>query len=117
MSLHRLKWLAMVVPVLFLGGLDYLRHAIFPGILHSNEGFLFLGALLLAGSVIFGQAVFGIFDRMQTRLSLQNQELLALHQAGLAITGDLGLESAASWWAHATARSRCWTKTGTSASS
>lgn len=93
MDLRRLKWLAVLVPMLFLGAVDYARHVLYPALLHAWPGYILVSGVVLIGTLFFAETIFGVIDRMQTRMAQQNRELLALHQAGLAIAGDLGLES------------------------
>lgn len=90
--LQRLKWLAVLAPVAFLGALEVLRRLLFPEIWQSWFGYLLLGAIVLLATVVFAEAIFAVIGRMQAHLTEQNRELLALHEAGLAITGELDLE-------------------------
>lgn len=93
MSLRRLKWLAILAPLLFLSALDIVRHVLYPSLLHAWPGLLLIFGLVLLGTLFFAESLFSVIDRMQARLTQQNAELLALHQAGLAVAADLGLES------------------------
>lgn len=90
-SLRRLKWLAVAAPVLYLGALEILRRAVAPDFFRSPPGSLLLGALLLAGVFFFAESIFGVVGRLQARLARQNRELLALHDAGVGILGELDL--------------------------
>ena len=92
MSLRRLKWMSVLAPVAFLVALDVLRHTVQPDLLHSWPGYVLVGGLLLVGALFFSDAVFGVVGRMQERLGQRNRELLALHQAGLAITRELEIQ-------------------------
>ena len=91
-SLLGLKWLTIVAPVLFFGLLEVVRYLV-----SGNSPSVILRLLILGGSVviatrIFSEIIFGVIDRMQVRLVQQNRELLAVHQAGLDIAGELDLE-------------------------
>ena len=91
-SLRGLKWLTIVAPVLFFGLLEVIRF-----FLLERSPSVILLLLILGGSVviatrIFSEIIFGVIDRMQVRLVQQNRELLAVHQAGLDIAGELDLE-------------------------
>lgn len=93
MTLQRLKWVAIVGPLLFLGLLDTGRHVIYPELLHDWWG----GNLLVAGAVLlavllFAETVFAFIGGMQDRNTRQTRELLALHQAGLSIAAELSLQ-------------------------
>jgi signal transduction histidine kinase len=91
--LQRLKWLAVLAPVAFLGTLEAVRRLAFPSFWDSWPGYLLLGAIALLATLAFAEAIFGVIGRMQASLAQQNRELLALHEAGLAITGELNLET------------------------
>ncbi|MBI4495068.1 MAG: GAF domain-containing sensor histidine kinase [Chloroflexi bacterium] len=93
MSLRRLKWLAVLAPMFFLGALDVARHALYPALLHAWPGTVLIFGTVLLGTLFFAESIFGVIDRMQVRLAQQNREMLALHEAGLAISGELGLEA------------------------
>lgn len=92
MTLDRLKWLTVIVPVLFLGAVELVRVSIAPGLFRSWPGYLLLTGVVLAGTVAFAQAVFRAVDRFQAQTARQNRELLALHDAGLGILGELDPE-------------------------
>jgi signal transduction histidine kinase len=91
--LSRLKWLAVLAPVAFLGLLEALRRLIVTGFWGSWPGYLILGAIVLLATLFFAETIFRVIERMQASLAQQNRELLALHEAGLAITGELNLET------------------------
>ncbi len=93
MTLRRLKWLAILAPLLFLGGLELVRHVISPDLFRAWPGYLLLAGAVLLGTLFFADAVFGVVERLQARLTQQNRELLALHDAGLGILGELDLET------------------------
>lgn len=91
-SLRRLKWLGVLGPVAFIAAVDLARHTVEPGLLHEWPGHLVVVGVLLAGAVFFSEAIFRVVGRVQESLAQRNRELLALHDAGLAIAGELGLE-------------------------
>lgn len=93
MSLRRLKWFAILTPLVFLGTLEVLRHSVAPSMFGAWPGYLLLGGAVLLGTLFFAEAVFGVVGRLQEQLVHQNRELLALHEAGLAIVGELDLET------------------------
>lgn len=92
-ELSRLKWLTVLAPILFLAGLEILRRLIYPSLFEQWPGYLLLAGIVLLGTLFFAEAVFSVIGRMQGHLAQQNQELLALHDAGLAIIGELDLET------------------------
>lgn len=91
--LQHLKWLAVLAPVTFLGVVEALRRLVYPSLWQSWLGDLLLGGIVLLATLAFAETIFGVIGRMQETLAQQNQELLALHEAGLAITGELDIEA------------------------
>lgn len=91
--LRRLKWLAVLGPVTFLGVLETLRRLVNWSLWDSWPGYLLLGGIVLLATLAFAETIFGVIGRMQAHLAQQNQELLALHQAGLAITGEMDIQA------------------------
>ncbi len=49
MTLRRLKWLAVLAPVLFLGGIELIRQTLFPALFRSWPGYLHLGGVIAQG--------------------------------------------------------------------
>ena len=91
-SLRRLKLLAVLAPLAFLAALELLRHLVLPGLFQAWPGYLLLGGIVLFGTFAFAETIFDVVERLQRRLAQQNQELLALDGAGLAIVGELDLQ-------------------------
>jgi hypothetical protein len=83
MTLRRLKLLAILAPLLFLAALELARQVISPALFQGWPGYLLLTGIVLLGTLFFAEAIFGVVGRLQTQLAQQNQELLALHDAGL----------------------------------
>lgn len=92
MTLDRLKWLTVIVPVLFLGVVELFRVSLAPDLFRSWPGYLLLAGIVVCGSVLFAQVVFRAVDRFQAQTARRNRELLALHDAGLGILGELDPE-------------------------
>ena len=93
MTLRRLKLLAILAPLFFLAALELARQVISPALFQGWHGLLLLAGIVLLGTLFFAEAIFGVVGRLQTQLAQQNQELLALHDAGLGILGELDLET------------------------
>ncbi len=93
MSLERLKWLTIVGPLVFLAVIDFARRTWQSANPQSWTGDVLVGAIVLAAALMFSDTVFGRVERMQASLTRQNRELLALHEAGLDVAGELGLET------------------------
>ncbi|MBI3972072.1 MAG: PAS domain-containing sensor histidine kinase [Chloroflexi bacterium] len=79
MNLRRLRWITIVGPVLFLGALDFVRHEIAPGTLHTGGGFVAIALLVTAATVLFSHLIFGAIERMQRQIDRQTAELAALY--------------------------------------
>jgi nitrate/nitrite-specific signal transduction histidine kinase len=92
-SLRQLKWLTIVVPAAFLGLLVVARRLVSPDLIEGWIVDAVLAAIVLVAALLFSGTVFGRIEQMQTSLERQNRELLALHEAGLDIAGELSLET------------------------
>lgn len=93
MSLRQLKWLTIVGPLLFLAVVDFARRTLQPANSEGLTGDVLVGSIVLAAALVFSDTVFGRIEGMQASLARQNRELLALHEAGLDVAGELGLET------------------------
>ena len=89
---RRLKWLAVLAPIFFIGVLEYSRYALAP-IEDSFGGHVLMAVVVLFGAVFFYGAVFTFIDHLQGRLERQNRELVALRSAGLDVVADLSLDT------------------------
>lgn len=92
MQFRRLKWLAILAPVGFLGILEYARYALGPAI-HSWQGRLLMDAVVLVCALFFYGGVFTVIDQMQRKLETRNRELAALREASLDVHADLDLDT------------------------
>lgn len=93
MSLRRLKWLTILSPLAFFGLIGVGRELLFPSLFESWPGYVLLAGVVLIAVLIFAEVVFNTIDRTQERLEQTNRELLALHEAGLDIIGELEIET------------------------
>ncbi len=91
MTLSRLKWLAILAPMLFLATLEMVRQVVAPDFFQAWPGYLLLAGLVLLGTLFFSEAIFSVINRLQTQLQRQNLELLDLHGAGLGILAERDL--------------------------
>jgi nitrate/nitrite-specific signal transduction histidine kinase len=91
-SLRRLKLATIVAPLVFLVLVDVLRRRLQSDMLQSWVGDVILLGVVLFGVLLFSETVFGRIEQMQERLARQNRELLALHEAGLDVSGELALD-------------------------
>ncbi len=97
MTLGRLRWLAIAVPVLFLTGLWGLLHSMFNDMHRFPEVLIVLGVMSAAVSV-FAFGVFAVIDRLELKilgqnveLEQRNQELQTLLAVGRAASSSLEL--------------------------
>lgn len=90
MTLKRLRLIAIVLPIAGVIVLELARAAIIG--LVSWEKRVALDLLYVSAIVVFAAVIFRFVDEMQERLRRQNEELLALHNAGLDVTADLSLD-------------------------
>ncbi len=90
MTLKRLRMIAVVIPIAGVIVLE-LGRAVIIGFV-SWEKRVALDLLYVAAIVVFAAVIFRFVDEMQERLQRQNEELLALHSAGLDVTAELSLE-------------------------
>jgi signal transduction histidine kinase len=93
MTLNRLKWLAVLAPLLFLAVLEVVRQTVAPEFFRAWPGYLLLAGCVLLGTLFFADAIFAVVNRLQDRLARQNRELLDLHRTGLGILGERDLET------------------------
>lgn len=91
-TFRRLKWLAILAPIGFIGVLEYTRYALAP-VYSSWQGHLLLNAVVLLGAIFFYGAVFSVVDMFQNRLQQSSDELAAMHHAGLDILSELSLDA------------------------
>jgi signal transduction histidine kinase len=90
-NLQRLKWIAILAPIGFIGVLEYARFALAP--IHAAwQGRLLMNGVVLLGAVFFYGAVFTVVDQMQQELERRNRELASLRSAGLDVTSELSLD-------------------------
>lgn len=91
-TFRQLKWFALVAPIVFLAVMEYVRWVLHPYLLTWQGRLLINGALVVA-IVFFWAAVFTVLTHLRQRLQRQNEELKALHMAGLDIYRELSLDS------------------------
>ena len=91
MTLRQLKFYAMVIPIAAVFAMEAVRYALLGSVPLGPR--LVLDAVAVGGVVVFSLIIFRLIEQMQRRLSHQNDELMALHRAGLAVTAELSLDS------------------------
>src|SRR5688500_14793172 len=90
MTLKQLKLVATIVPIVAVFILEVVRYFVMGPVPIVKR--LMLDAVSVAAVLAFSMIIFRFIDAMQQRLQRQNEELLALHGAGLAISAELSLD-------------------------
>ena len=90
MTLKRLKMIAILLPIVGVIALEVVRFTIVGFV--SWEKRVALDLVFVLAIVLFAAMIFRFVDDMQARLKRQNEELLALHSAGLDVTAELSLD-------------------------
>lgn len=90
MTLRQLRLIATVVPIAAVVILEVVRYYVLGPVSVGKR--LLLDAVSISGILLFAMIIFRFIDAMQARLRRQNEELLALHSAGLAISAELSLD-------------------------
>jgi signal transduction histidine kinase len=91
MTLRQLKWITLIAPVVAVAAVELVRTAILGELPLIKR--LVLDAIVVAAIVIFHAVIFRSIRQMKDRLQRQNNELLALHSAGLDVAAELSLET------------------------
>src|SRR5688572_2172461 len=91
-AVRQLRRAALAGPLVLLAVVEAAHWALAP-VLSPWAGRLIIFAAALALLAIFYDQIFGRLEMVELRLKRQNQELLGLHVAGLAITADLSLDT------------------------
>ncbi len=92
LSNNFLRWAAIVLPILFLVGLDVLRHTVFAGTLHSFLGFIGTYAAIVTAVVFFSYSMFALISRLQRQLIDRNRQLSALNDIAKTAAAKLRFE-------------------------
>lgn len=91
-SLHRLRWLTIVLAISFL----IMVQALAMGIVMPSFGRIYGHAVSITafcvGVVVFTLAIFRIIDSMQQRIVRQNEELTAVNAVSESVAGSLDLD-------------------------
>jgi signal transduction histidine kinase len=90
MTLNRLRTIAILIPVAGVLALELARYAIIGSV--SWEQRIALDLLYVVAIIAFAAVIFRYVGKMQSQLRRRNEELLALHNAGLDVTAELSLD-------------------------
>jgi two-component system nitrate/nitrite sensor histidine kinase NarX len=93
-SLKRLQWLAIVLPIGFLAFVQIMTMVLLEPILGDSTGHWAAGGVLAVGVVAFSPVVFKIVSGMNRRIERQNKDLAALNAVSRAVSGTLNMRDA-----------------------
>ena len=91
-DLRRLKLTGVVLPVIFIVGLECYRFFFIEFDPTQRAEHVALGAILAVGVVVFALAMFDLIERAQRQVVRQNRELAAVNAVSTAVQGELGVE-------------------------
>ena len=94
MSLDRLKWATIVLPIAFVLGVQAMAMLVLMRGLGFAYGHFVAVAVVAFGVVLFSIAVFRIVHSLQQEIVQQNEELSALNAVARALSGPLDLKEA-----------------------
>jgi len=92
LNIRQLRWLAVILPILFWTGTLYLRSLLF----HENrtlEGDLFALAAIAVGAALFSVWIFRTIEEREAEIKRRSEQLTALHGAAIALTTELDLST------------------------
>ncbi|MFQ5826862.1 MAG: GAF domain-containing protein, partial [Dehalococcoidia bacterium] len=92
MNLRLLKWLAIILPLLFLVAVDILRHILFQDQPYSPGSVVFFFAILAVAIFLFSHSVFSLITGLQHRVLAQNTHLAVLNSIATAAAESPGLQ-------------------------
>jgi hypothetical protein len=101
--LRRLRWISIVLPLAFLGGVDIVRHYVWPSLLHTWYGYSAILLMVSLGVYFFSNIVFDYVEAMERQLVERNEhlarvselanrqarQLKTVYEAGLVLSTDL----------------------------
>ena len=92
MSLDRLKWLTIVLPLIFVAAIQLCLMLVLEPALGSTAGHWLAFAIIAVGVIVFSTSVFRVLGEMQRKILKQNEEAQALYEIGLEITSLQGIQ-------------------------
>jgi signal transduction histidine kinase len=91
LTLKQLRWLAIIAPLVVVAALEVVRVTTIG--VTSLQSRLLLDGLVAAALTVMSIVMVRSIGRMQHRLERHNEELLALHSAGLDVAAELSLDA------------------------
>ncbi len=92
LSLHSLKWLTAVLVTVFLLVFEYIRHFVWPGLLHTLPAYLVSLIIVFAIILLFNQTIFSLLEKMQRVILQQNRRLSTLNAIASTVSQSLNLD-------------------------
>lgn len=92
MNFHRIKWLTVLTVVTFMLAFEYMRHFVWLALLHTWAFYIQSVAIVVVATLVFNQVVFGVLERLQQNLLLQNRRLSTLNALAVTVSQSLELE-------------------------
>ncbi len=90
MTLKQLRWLAIIAPIIVVALLELVRGSMI--VATSLQSRILLDGLVAVALVVMSVFMVRAIGRVHQRLERHNEELLALHGAGLDVTAELSLD-------------------------
>src|SRR3990172_1357792 len=84
-SLGRLKWLTIILPLIFVATVQLCVIIILEPVLGSPAGHWLAFAIIAVGVIVFASTVFNVLGKQQRKILKQNEEAQALFAIGLEI--------------------------------
>ena len=98
MTLNRLKWLAVLAPILFLVVLEVVRQTLAPDLFRAWPGYLLLAGVVLLGALFFAEAIFiAIYVYGWDRLAPKTHFLTGIPIVVTGFTGSLFVIAVNGW--------------------
>lgn len=88
LNTRQLRWLAIILPILFWVGILVLRSLLFGGT-HPLAADLFLLGFGAVGATLFSAWIFRTIEEREAEIKLRSEQLTSLHDAALALTTEL----------------------------
>lgn len=89
--LHRLKWLTAILVTIFLLTFEYLRHVVWPSLLHTLPAYLLSLVAVFTTILVFNQVIYDTLEKMQQNLLQQNRRLSTLNAIASTVSQSLNL--------------------------
>ena len=90
-DLNRLRWVTIVLPIVFVWGFELIRFSVLDPNLTSDESHVAAAMVLGGAIVLFAMLVSVYLDRAQRQLVSQNRDLTVTHAVSSAVRGGLSL--------------------------